>query len=108
MAAWTAPPQHRARPPAQASGPRLAARLFRFSVTDVPPRAAGRVPALEPDFRELTLLLEHGPGHLPGLVGRLRRPRVQENVRLFRGDRNVIAQAIAQKIAIRIPLPRYR
>ena len=26
-------PQHRARPPAQASGPRLAARLFRFPVT---------------------------------------------------------------------------
>jgi hypothetical protein len=66
----------------------------------VPPFPAGRVPALEPDLRELTLLLHHGPGRLPGLVGCLGRPRVQEQVRLARGDCHVIAQASAQKIAI--------
>ena len=70
--------------------------VFVFSrLIGVAPFPAGRVPALEPDLRELTLLLEHGPGHLPGLVGRLRRPRVQEEMRLSRGDRDVIAQAIA-------------
>src|SRR5258705_624489 len=43
-----------------------------------PPFLAGRVPALEPDFRELTLPLEHGQRRLLGLFCRLRRPRVQE------------------------------
>src|SRR5207247_3430948 len=66
----------------------------------VAPFPAGRVPALEPDLREPTLLLEHGLRHLPGFFGRLHRPRVQVKMRLIRGDRDVIAQAIAQKIAI--------
>ena len=57
--------------------------VFVFSrLIGVAPFPAGRVPALEPDLREPTLLLEHGPRHLPGLVGRLRRPRVQEQVHL--------------------------
>src|SRR5262249_60772752 len=65
-----------------------------------PTSPGGRVPALEPDLCDLTVLLEHGPGHLPGLVGRLRRPRVQEQVHLARGYCHVIAEASAQKIAI--------
>src|SRR4029077_20431136 len=71
-----------------------------------PPFFACGVPALEPDLRELTLLLEHGPRHLPGFFGRLHRPRVQVKMRLCRGDRDVIAQAITQKISIVSSLTR--
>src|SRR5205814_9743413 len=66
----------------------------------IPPFFARRVPALEPDFGDPPpLLLEHGPGHLTGLVGRLRRPRVQENVHLSHGNRHVVAQSAAETSA---------